>query len=300
MHTIVSTAGLPPRDAFEYWHDVSNAKLGSHTSKPHDRNNFYGELKVGDLTDLSVLTWKTSPLSGRIERNDDLVLLIPNCTGYIDSFAISPNVLCLLAQRSPLAYCSETELDQIGLRIPRAALQSRIPISDSITNQPIPLHGGGAMLADFLRSLTQIGPSTLSPAMKIVAREHALDLVALVLGNFAAVTPKLLSPERIAMVKLRMVIEDRLTDLTADRTSIAADVGFSERHVNRLLAQEGTSITELFRKRRLAKCREAIERSDRRINDIAREFGWTLSANFARDFKREFGLTPRQARLLIH
>jgi AraC-like DNA-binding protein len=96
-------------------------------------------------------------------------------------------------------------------------------------------------------------------------------------------------------------VESQLTSLGADRASIAADAGFSERHVNRLLAQEGTSITELFRKRRLAKSREALKQQlDRSINDIAREFGWTLSANFARDFKREFGLTPREARLLIN
>jgi AraC family transcriptional regulator, positive regulator of tynA and feaB len=299
MQTILTTADLSPRDAFESWHDVVRGKIGAHKSMPIDRNNFYAELKVGDLTDLSLLTWKSAPLTGHICHIDDLVLLVSNCTAHFSEFTMTPDVLCLVEARTPMAYRTEP-LDHVGLRIPWAILARRISISKEIANRPIPRRGSAALLANFLRSLTLTGPSTLSPSARIVAREHALDLTALMLGTLAGVAPELTSPERVMVAKLRIAIETQLTNRAADRASIAAAAGISERHANRLLARESTSITELFRKRRLAKCREALELSDRSIADIAREFGWTLATNFVRDFKAEFGLTPREARLLIY
>jgi AraC-like DNA-binding protein len=305
MQTIITTAGMPPRDAFEYWHDVACAKLIKHESDPLNRTNFYAEMKAGALADLTLLAYKTAGATGRSSRGDGLLLILPFTRvalvfGERQFEANGSSLVLLDAQEQHFSRNLEPVV-QIGLRIPRTALAQRIPIGKEATNRPIQLRDDAALLKNFLRSLTHTGPSTLSPAARIMACEHALDLTAMMLGNLAGVTPELSSPERIVMIKLRMAIEGRLTDLTADRASIAAAAGISERHANRLLAQEGTSITELLRKRRLAKCREALEQSKRRIGDIARDFGWIDAANFNRDFKREFGLTPRAARyLLIH
>jgi AraC-like DNA-binding protein len=306
MQTIMTTAGMPPRDAFEYWHDVARIHLIKHQASPLDRHNFRAEIKVGTLDDLSVLACKRSAIEWRSYPGDDLLLLsaaTPIAMAFGDrQFETDGASLVLLDTREPHFGRTLGEANPIGVRIPRTALTQRIPISETMTNRPLPLCGDAMVLANFIRSIIQTGPSTLSPAARILARERVLDLTTLVLGNLAVVTPEFSSPERIVMAKLRMAIECRLTDLTADRESIAAAVGFSERHLNRLLSQqEGMSITQLLRKRRLAKCREALEQqSHRQINDIAREFGWTLTSNFTRDFKQEFGLTPREARQLIN
>jgi len=47
-------------------------------------------------------------------------------------------------------------------------------------------------------------------------------------------------------LKLSVSIESQLTNPDADAQSIAADAGVSERHANRLLALEGTSIRRLL------------------------------------------------------
>ena len=303
MQTILTTAGMPPRDAFEYWHDVACAKLIKHKSNPLNRDNFCAEMKVGALADLTLLAYKTAGATGRSSRSDNLLLILPFTRVALvfgeRQFEVDGSSLVLLDAHEQHFSRNLEPVAQIGLQIPRSALALRIPISKESANRPIPLRDGAALLANFLRSLTHTGPSTLSPAASIVAREHALDLTALVLSDLSGTTPKFASPRQIALRKVYAAIESQLTNLTADRASIAAAAGISERHANRLLAQEGTSITELFRKRRLAKCREALEQSNRSINDIARNLGWPL-AHFARDFKREFGLTPHEARLLIH
>jgi AraC family transcriptional regulator, positive regulator of tynA and feaB len=303
MQTILTTAGMSPRDAFEYWHDVVSNKVAKHETKPFDRHTFYAEMKAGTLASVQIVESKMAPVSAYSRLNGDVLLLYLTNVSLLLQFpdreivAESGNfVLNDTEYGSPQIHSFEP-LHNITLSIPRVALAQRIPILKEHSGQPIPAKGDTLLLENVLRSLATIGPSKLSPTAAIRECEHVLDLIALMLGNFTGATPKLASPKRIAMVKLRIAIETRLTDPTADRASIAAAAGISERHANRLLAQEGTSITGLLRTRRLATCREAIERSNREINDIAREFGWTT--NFARDFKQEFGLTPREARLLI-
>ena len=304
MQTILTTAGMPPRDAFEYWHDVACAKLIKLQADPLDPNDFYAEMKAGALADLAVLAYKTAKATGCSSYGDDLLLILP-FTGVALTFgerqftADSSNIV-LLDTRERHLWSTLEPLVQIGLRIPRTALAQRIAIGNEAVNRPLPIRGDTGLLARFLRMIVNSGPSTLSPQTRLTVREHALDLVASMVGNLTGVTPELNSPRQIVLRKVRAVIEDQLNNPVTDRASIVAIIGFSERHINRLLAEEGTSITDLLKKRRLAKCREAIEQSNREINDIAREFGWTLARNFTRDFKQEFGLTPREARLFIH
>ena len=78
MQTILSTAGMRPNEAFEYWMDVACARIIKHQSEPLDRHNFYAEIKAGSLADLSILTWQTAPTVCRNKRDDDdLLLMLP-------------------------------------------------------------------------------------------------------------------------------------------------------------------------------------------------------------------------------
>jgi AraC-like DNA-binding protein len=304
MQTILTTAGMPPRDAFAYWHDVACAKLIRLEADPLDPDDFYAEMKAGTLADVALLAYKTGKATGRSSLGEDLLLILPS-TGVALTFGerqfeANRGNLVLLDTRERHLWCTLEPLVQIGLQIPRAALALRIAIGEEAVNRPLPIQGDTAQLADFLRTLVKNGPSTLSPKIRLKEREHALDLVAATVGNITGATPELDSPRQLALRKVRAVIENQLTNPATDRKSIAAAVGFSERHVNRLLALEGTSATELLRRRRLAKCREVIEQSNRQISDIAREFSWINANSFARDFKREFDLTPIEARRLVH
>jgi len=313
LQRILTTANLTPRAAFEFWYDVACAKIIKHEAKPLDRNNFHAELMGGALADLSVFSTKIAPVTVRSSGDsDDFFLMLPSISLVEVSenhFEVGSNSLLLLdAHEKKLARHLGRQLsgiasgpvEQITMRIPRIALAQRIRVDKEVVNRPLPIQGDTRLLAHFLRMIVKVGPSTLSPQVRLAVREHTLDLVAAMVGNLIGATPELDSPRQLVLRKVRTVIEDQLNNPATDRTRIAAATGFSERHINRLLAQEGTSISELLKKRRLTKCREAIEYSKREISDIARDFGWTDAANFTRDFKREFGLTPRHARLLIH
>jgi AraC-like DNA-binding protein len=101
------------------------------------------------------------------------------------------------------------------------------------------------------------------------------------------------------MLKVRAAIESQLSNADVDRQSIASAAGISERHANRILALEGTSIRRLLIKRRLAKCREALEdplQHDRSIGDIAYAFGFRDLSHFNHAFKKYFRASPTDYR----
>ena len=159
--------------------------------------------------------------------------------------------------------------------------------------------GDAALLTAFVRDLVRIGPSTLSPAAAAAVGEQIIDLTAIVLGDRTGTMPRLGAAARIGTLKLRAFVESQLTNPDADAQSIAAGVGASESHANRLLALEGTSIHHLLIERRLNKCREMIEdprHVHRSIGDIAFFYGFRDLSHFARVFKGHFGLSPSEHR----
>jgi len=190
----------------------------------------------------------------------------------------------------------ETEaLDSTVVRIPRDVLARRIRITRDVVNRPVPLQGDATLLTAFVREIVRIGPSTLSPAAAAIVREQMIDLTAVVLGNLAGTTPRLGAAAQFGTLKLRVFIESQLTNPDADAQSIAAGAGVSERHANRLLALEGTSIRRLLIERRLDRCREMIEDPQhvhRSISDIAFLYGFRNLSHFTRVFKSRFGLSP--------
>jgi len=313
LQSILTTANLTPRAAFEYWHAVTCAKITKHEAKPLDPDNFHAELMGGALCDLGLFKLKLAPVTLRSYGDgDDLFLMLPStCLVEVaeDRYEVNSKNLLLISAREksfvrhlgcrPSGLAHEP-VKQLSVRIPHTALTQRIPVDKNIVNRPIPLHGDARLLARFIRAIVKTGPSTLSPQTRLAVREQTLDLLASMVGSLTGAKPELDSPRQLVLRKVRAIIEDQLNNPAIDRAGIVAAAGVSERHINRLFAQEGTSIAELLRKRRLAKCREAIESSDREISNIASDFGWSDAANFTRDFKREFGLTPRDARALIH
>jgi AraC-like DNA-binding protein len=300
MRTILTTTGMPAKQAFEYWMDVVG-RMFRHQSEPVDRHHFYAELNVGALADLAVWAWRLAPRIGRYDDDQDLLLMHPlsRMTFETDGRSfVSGDHLYLLDTRQPTVIRATEPVVCRSLRIPRIALEQRLPLTRKTVNQPIPIQGDAALLANFLSAIVRIGPSSLSLAAKMIAREHALDLCALMLSHLAGRRPELASPTRIATLKLRTAIESQLTDANADRHSIATAAGMSERHANRLLAQEGTSIRRLLIERRLAKCREALEKTERSVSEIAYAFGFRQPNHFTRAFKDYYGISPTEYRAI--
>jgi len=80
-------------------------------------------------------------------------------------------------------------------------------------------------------------------------------------------------------------------------TTLAQASGLSPFHFSRSFkAAFGASPVRFYRLQRLEQAMRALEHPERSILDVALEFGYQSNQSFARAFKREFGLSPRDFR----
>ncbi len=130
---------------------------------------------------------------------------------------------------------------------------------------------------------------------------RALDLVAEAFTALAsegrAVTRGQLSPveqKRLQSIKDVMARPDA-EGLPLDR--IARLCGVSVSKMQRLfrIAHDST-VSEYTRRTQLVRARQLLEREGIPVSEAAHAAGYTSAANFATAFKREFGLSPREAR----
>ena len=91
-------------------------------------------------------------------------------------------------------------------------------------------------------------------------------------------------------------IEDHLTEPLCVH-DLAARIGFSPYHYYRIFgAYVGMPVMEFVRRRRLAHAAASLT-SDRRILDIALDFGFQTHAGFTKAFLKVYGLPPERYRL---
>ena len=306
MRPIFSTANVPQDEAYDYWQDIACANIQRVKGRPFDREDFYGELKTGTLGDVTIADWRSASGVSRCDGTDDLILVLPSTRSYIEfadrGFEINRSSVYLLDCRKPFVVYSLEPPDRVQLRLPREALERRVSLTNGV-NRPIPLRNDAAILTALARELVRIGPSTLSPQAAAIVHGHMIDLTAVILGNLAGIMPRLGATGRFSALRLRMFIESQLTNPDADAQSIAFGAGISERHANRLLALEGTSIRSRLIERRLDRCREMLENPQQMhcsITDIAFFYGFRNLSHFTRAFKDRFGLSPSEHRSAYH
>jgi AraC family transcriptional regulator, positive regulator of tynA and feaB len=71
------------------------------------------------------------------------------------------------------------------------------------------------------------------------------------------------------------------------------------RYANDLLSQEGSSIERYVQRRRLERCRRALEdpkQAHRLIGEIAFAWGFSDLSHFSRRFRATYGMTPSDYR----
>lgn len=91
-------------------------------------------------------------------------------------------------------------------------------------------------------------------------------------------------------------IEENLTN-EIDYKKLSKKVGINDFILQRVFnIMSGISISEYTRERRLSCAYEELKLTNNKIIDIALKYGYESSISFARSFKKEFGISPKQVR----
>jgi AraC-like DNA-binding protein len=93
------------------------------------------------------------------------------------------------------------------------------------------------------------------------------------------------------------IISKRLGHEDLEVHSIAAEMGLSSRTLQRRLAEEGTSLRDLVRRRRSHIVGRLLKDPKTKMTVIAHDVGYSDATTFSRAFKSWSGDTPRDHRV---
>lgn len=124
--------------------------------------------------------------------------------------------------------------------------------------------------------------------------ESALDLVA------KTIAMEIDGPATTRTTLFQRIIQfiDRRLKDDLSPASIASAHGISVRYLHLLFSREGATVSAWIRERRLIQCHEELTSRNNRatLTEIAQRWHFCDSAHFSRQFKKRFGLSPKELR----
>ena len=95
---------------------------------------------------------------------------------------------------------------------------------------------------------------------------------------------------------VHMQIEAMLCEEKLHIDTVAESLAMTRRTLQRLLAEQGTSYSNLLADTQAHKAMECLQNFDQPISDIAYDLGYTDASNFTRAFRLRNGVSPQQFR----
>ncbi|MER7537624.1 helix-turn-helix domain-containing protein [Streptomyces sp. NPDC097704] len=212
---------------------------------------------------------------------------------------LEPNdlVFCDPARRHLLRFGEDCQM--IFFRVPRCYLGVTESALDQVLG--VPVRGGegiGALASEFLTALAakaEFRRSTIGDRRARTA-VHLLSLLVMELleadTTDAADDPSGAGNETLARIHAH--IEEHLMDPDLSPESIARAHHISVRYLQKLFQNDGSTVSQWVRQRRLESCRFELGRSTRRITmaAMAHRWGFSSPSHFSRTFRGAYGMSP--------
>jgi AraC family transcriptional regulator, positive regulator of tynA and feaB len=311
MKVLFSTDSVHPRDRLAYWREEATKAFVSYEFSTQAGRNFSGTISAGSLGKLNIAAFESGPcVATRTERclksaTDDDVLLCRQMgasSAHQDGrdAGSGPGDVYLLDPRRPFSVRVASTTNGLIFKVPRSELEARLGNIASYTALPLsPGQPVAALASDFLAMLAGRADA-IDQSMGTKLVQHALDLVALAFearigGNVA----QLSSTRSTTLLRLKSIIEARLSDPWLKPDMVAEAAGISIRYANALLAHEGTSLERFIMLRRLLRCRQTLESPAHlslTVGEVAYGCGFSDLSHFTRRFRRQFGCSPGEIR----
>ncbi|MGV7211514.1 helix-turn-helix domain-containing protein [Oxalobacteraceae bacterium A2-2] len=306
-----STADVPPQDRIAYWEDLIGTTLvGLRCSSLSP-----GGLEV-EATSIAVPGLVVADIRGcdhLVERGPMQVQRLPK-ESLFASQVVSGRAYfiqrdqCVLAQagdwivydtRIPYVFGFLTSTRQLLVDIPFTTLDRQLDAE--LTALPLkisPRPGAGGMLGETLCKSVERFMRDPADHDTMGFSEYARMLVAeLVMGEVHGANASRATLSYLLTAK--RYIATRLGDPELAPQSVADAVGLSQRHLSRLFAMEGVSITQYIWSERLTHAYREL--TDPRlfktsVGEIAFRWGFSSQAHFSRAIRERYGMSPLMLR----
>lgn len=209
-----------------------------------------------------------------------------------------PGDLVVYDTTRPYDLTFEGPYSMFVVQIPHETLGMSESQAAALVAQRIPGSTGlGALTSSLLTSLsTQLELEEMSPDPRAAAA--VLQLVQATL--FARLRPSTDVPTRdVVYLEAVSHIDKHLRDPDLSVSTVAQELHVSTRYLQTIFADEGTTVRDWIRQRRLEHCRSELMDTglrSRPVSAIAARWGYHDASSFSRSFKSAFGDSPTEYR----
>jgi AraC-like DNA-binding protein len=304
--------GLPSGPKFESWREEIGRHLLRCDYRPTSEERVHLEHRIHVLQGMTVGRFSTTPVRASrtrelIEGDSGELLFVLGVSGTVGveqaqagtPHELAPGGLAVLDITRPSSALNDGTC--FGLRLDRRLIKPYCPGIEDLSGKRMPIGAQHtALLLRYLEIVTDLEPTLDAAAMRLV-EQHIVDLLGLALGANGDIAHHA-SRNGLRAARgeaIRHSISAQLRDPSLSLSSLAKTFGISERYVQLMFEELGTSFTDYVLEQRLLLARRMLENpslQQRRISDIAFDTGFGDLSHFNRSFRRRFGLTPSDVR----
>jgi AraC-like DNA-binding protein len=240
------------------------------------------------------------------DTTDDLFLIV-NRTGNVTISSRGRDVwLCendavLVRGAEPLVCDRYRSGHFITVQIPYSILSSMIVNVDDAVMHHIPENPALRLLTAYAETLLDDDGGRMTPMFQRRVTTHMHELVALALESRRdaehVARGSAMGAARLRAAKIYTM--ENLGNRDISIGSVAAQLGISKRHLQRLFESDGTTFAAFLLGQRLAHAHRMLcepQSAQRQVSDIAYQVGFGDLSYFNRRFRLHYGAAPKEIR----
>lgn len=309
MQTLFSTDAVHPRDRFDFWHETACREIVIHDSQPQSRQAFrallatecLGAVRLVRIETSAMRAWRTPRHAAGIDADELLVCRQLSGSLLLEQdgreASLEPGDIVIIDPALPYGVDLAEDSAMLVLKMPRRAFEARNGRARALVGRSLSASWPEVGLASSFLALLPAYAGRVGGASAAMLSEVIPDVLAAAIAADGS-SRRLSTARASVLAALRAAVDTRLSNPGLTGSRVAAAAGVSLRYANAVLAAEGTSLARLIQRRRLERCRRALEDpQDRRsLGEIAFGWGFVDLSHFGRRFKAAYGVTPSSYR----
>lgn len=292
---VFKTDLAPPARRIAWWNDLAVATFGDISINP-TREGFRAQMQRTRLGELMLATMTSSPASvqgGQSHTHQGWFLLlnkqgVSRCQQAGTTAVLEPGELTLLnsAEQYVIDFSQSNQTTVLYLPTLPDHLKPETHLAKKHTAQE------SALLASFMQRLSELAEGDV----------ESLSMTRLALELMTLTWPARRTETRQSMEKWRQRVMERvqrrLDEPALDAEMLAQDLGISPRFVHLVFASMGETPAQYILEQRLIRAEALLQQRAHSITAVALQTGFNDLSHFCRCFKRRYGQSARQFRLV--
>jgi AraC family transcriptional activator of tynA and feaB len=309
---MLSTDTVLPRRRVEFWNDAACESLTPQSADPVNPRTFSGRLIRADIGDLRFVEFNSDAAVVRrsrahIARTSGSTYLIrlqlaaeSVCSQGGQEIRLQPGDFSLCDSARPYQLAFKLPVSILTLRVAKNVLQRYVGCPEHLVHVPVSGRSGpGALASRMIRQIWQSSDDAIGPGVAPRFANVVLELIASAYVGIGSAKVDRSCLTSALQLRIRDYIDQSLCDPELSPAVVAQALKISSRHVHRLFAQQGDTVSRYILLRRLEKCRAALANpllDGLSLTQICGEYGFRSLPHFSRLFRDRYGMAPRDYR----